>query len=105
MKAALCAPCFLKPSGLIFFQALPLGVISLLAGAVIGTDLYLLSGSVQPKGAAGLFMLALTVFLSILYGILMLWLWPVLVTFENTWMGTIKSAYMMAASNWGATSA
>ena len=50
-------------------------------------------------------MLALTVFLSILYGILMLWLWPVLVTFENTWMGTIKSAYMMAASNWGATSA
>ena len=86
---------FFKAFRINFFQALPLGVISLLAGAVIGTDLYLLSGPVQPKGAAGLFMLALTVFLSILYGILMLWLWPVLVTFENTWMGTIKSAYMM----------
>ena len=96
---------FFKAFRINFFQALPLGVISILAGAVIGTDLYLLSGPVQPKGAAGLFMLALTVFLSILYGILMLWLWPVLVTFENTWMGTIKSAYMMAASNWGATSA
>ena len=81
---------FFKAFRINFFQALPLGVISLLVGAVIGTDLYLLSGPVQPKGAAGLFMLALTVFLSILYRILMLWLWPVLVTFENTWMGTIK---------------
>ena len=46
---------FFKAFRINFFQALPLGVISLLAGAVIGTDLYLLSGPVQPKGAAGLF--------------------------------------------------
>ena len=43
MRAALCAPCFLKPSGLIFFRRFLWEFISILAGAVIGTDLYLLS--------------------------------------------------------------
>ena len=80
---------FLKPSGLIF------------SGASSGSyksfsrcgDRNRSVPAFRPgtaKGSGGTFMLALTVFLSILYGILMLWLWPVLVTFENTWMGTIK---------------
>ena len=43
---------FFKAFRINFFQALPLGDLSILAGAVIGTDLYLLSGPVQPKGAA-----------------------------------------------------
>lgn len=87
-----------------FRQGVILGLVSLFAGALIVLDLYIFSVRVPLAGMTGTLLLAALVFLALLYGITMMWLWAVLVTFENTTVRTVINAFMMALGNWGATS-
>lgn len=88
-----------------FRQGVILGLLSAFAGLLILGDLYIFGIRSFPGGAAGMAVLALLVFLAVLYAITMLWLWAVLVTFENTTVRTVLNAFFLAVGNWGETSA
>ena len=73
-------------------QGIPMGLIALAVGGMLGLDLYLCVFKMEGSNLFKLVMTAALVFLTILYLITMLYVWAFL------------NAFLLALSNWGATS-
>ena len=85
-------------------QGIPMGLIALAVGGMLGLDLYLCVFKMEGSNLFKLVMTAALVFLTILYLITMLYVWAVMARFENTIRRTFLNAFLLALSNWGATS-
>lgn len=86
-------------------QGIPMGLIALGAGAFLCLDLYLCVFKMEGSNLFKLVMTAALVFLTILYLITMLYAWGLMARFDNTVRRTFVNAFLLAMSNWGATSA
>lgn len=87
-----------------FRQAVILGVISTAVGAVLALDIWLCVHKLGAGGGSGLLLLSGLVFLSLIYLIVMLYLWAVLVRFDNTVCQVLVNSFLIAAGSWGDTS-
>ena len=85
-------------------QGIPLGLICLGAGGLLGLDLYLCVFKMEGSNMFKLVMMAALIFLTVLYLITMLYVWAVMARFENTIRRTLLNAFLLGLSNWGATS-
>lgn len=85
-------------------QGIPLGLICLGAGGLLGLDLYLCIFKMEGSNMFKLVMTAALIFLTVLYLITMLYVWAVMAHFENTIRRTLLNAFLLGLSNWGATS-
>lgn len=79
-----------------FRQGIILGVIFTLVGLVLGTDFYLCMYVLEESSLFQFVMLAALGFLTILYLIVMMYLWAVLAFFENTTRQTVVNAFLLA---------
>lgn len=82
-----------------FRQGIILGVIFTLVGLVLGTDFYLCMYVLEESSLFQFVMLAALGFLTILYLIVMMYLWAVLAFFENTTRQTVVNAFLLAIAN------
>lgn len=82
-----------------FRQGIILGVIFTLVGLVLGTDFYLCMYVLEESSLFQFVMLAALGFLTILYLIVMIYLWAVLAFFENTTRQTVVNAFLLAIAN------
>lgn len=82
-----------------FRQGIMLGVIFTLVGIVLGTDFYLCMYVLEESSLFQFVMLAALGFLTILYLIVMIYLWAVLAFFENTTRQTVVNAFLLAIAN------
>lgn len=82
-----------------FRQGIILGVIFTLVGIVLGTDFYLCMYVLEESSLFQFVMLAALGFLTILYLIVMIYLWAVLAFFENTTRQTVVNAFLLAIAN------
>lgn len=82
-----------------FRQGIILGVIFTLVGLVLGTDFYLCMHVLEESSLFQFVMLAALGFLTILYLIVMMYLWAVLAFFENTTRQTVVNAFLLAIAN------
>lgn len=82
-----------------FRQGIILGVMFTLVGLVLGTDFYLCMYVLEESSLFQFVMLAALGFLTILYLIVMMYLWAVLAFFENTTRQTVVNAFLLAIAN------
>ncbi len=83
-----------------FRQGLGMGVVSLLAGTILGLDLWLiLTGKIEFAPAARVVILSLLWLLAFLYMVVMLYVWAVMARFDNTVKKTVFHAFVLAIAN------
>lgn len=87
-----------------FRQGVILGIFSTIAGGLLGLDIYLCIYKLQAENISKLILLAALVFLSLIYLIVMLYVWAVLARFENTVCRILANSFLLAFGNWGDTS-
>lgn len=87
-----------------FRQGVILGLVSGAAGGLLILDLYLCVNRMEGSGAFKLALLSALLFLGLMYLVTMLYLWPVLVRFEDRVPRVIANSFLIAVSHWGDTS-
>ena len=80
-------------------QGIILGVIFTVIGLLLGLDFYLCLYKLEEGNMFNLVMFSALGFLTIIYLVLMIYLWAVLARFDNSPLQTVKNAFFIAMSN------
>ena len=80
-------------------QGIILGVIFTVIGLLLGLDFYLCLYKLEEGNMFNLVMFSALGFLTIIYLVLMIYLWAVLARFVNSPLQTVKNAFFIAMSN------
>lgn len=80
-------------------QGIVLGVIFTVIGLLLGLDFYLCLYKLEEGNMFNLVMFSALGFLTIIYLVLMIYLWAVLARFDNSPLQTVKNAFFIAMSN------
>ncbi len=87
-----------------FRQGVILGLLSGAVGGLLLLDLYLCINRMEGSGPFKLALLSALLFLGLAYLVTALYLWPVLVRFENRVPRILANSFLIAVSHWGDTS-
>lgn len=86
-----------------FKQAFVLGIIFTIIGGVLCFDIYLCTNKLQAENSFKLIMLALLIFILLIFVVEMLYLWSLLSKFDNTNKQTVINAFVLSVNNYKKT--